>query len=222
MPRHVWAKVYCDLLRHPKIIGRPDSDKVLWLGLILYAKEHAPDTGIISGLSPDDFRGQFGIKANLAKVSAGIEYMLSAGLLLRIGNDGLMLKDFRERQRKAGDTLEAHAARQRAYHEKKRRQNQFTDDVRTAPDLTSSDTASDAHRSDAEVEEEKRNVVIAVHDQGRSPPVANLSLEGLTEVDKAQFKALVAKGKNAEATAFLANVRKRSELQDNPRPEAPR
>lgn len=212
MPRNAWAKVYCDLLRHPKIIGRPDSDKILWLGLILYAKEHAPDTGIIEGLRAEDFRGQFGIKANVSKVAAGLEYLFDVGLLLRVGNNGLMLKDFRQRQQKAGDTPEAHAARQSAYRKRKGRHDLPTGDVTPIPGVTSKVTARDAHRSDAEVEEEKRNSLdlLAKPVEGNpQQPVDNSALEGLAEDDKAQIRRLFADGKGPEATALLAQVRRR-------------
>lgn len=109
--RAAWAKVYCDLLRHPKVIGRPDSDVRLFLGLILYAKEYAPDTGLVA-LSPEDMRSTFGIKAPLKAVLDGIAYFVKESVLVREG-DFVRLRDFAARQKD-----DSSAARTRAWRER--------------------------------------------------------------------------------------------------------
>jgi hypothetical protein len=235
MPRHVWAKVYCDLLRHPKIIGRPDSDVRLFLGLILYAKEYAPETGLVP-LTPAAMRDAFGIKASLSAVKLGVAYFVDCGVLVSDG-EHVRLKDFAERQAKT-DTPEAQAARSKAYYDrhkaqilnKRKTSRGLTDFSRVvsrenSSGLTRMNASDGLTRSHAEVEEEKeRDLDLREEHVGGNPqaPVDNSDLEGLSDSDKAQIQSLLAKGKAAEATALLAKVRKRSELQDNPRPEAPR
>lgn len=113
MAREIWAKVYVNLRYHPKLIGRPDSDFRLWVGLILHAKEHCSDF-IVRDLTPADMRGAFGIKAPVKAVEEGLKYFTAKGMLVEVPG-GLLIRDMAERQAKAGDTPEAHAERQRKY-----------------------------------------------------------------------------------------------------------
>lgn len=99
MPRNVWAKVWCDFLRHPRFRRRPDCDVRLALGLILYAKEYAPGDGVVRDLDAETMRSMFGISAPLTKVQEGLEYFLRCGWLEHADEQGsLRIKDFTERQ----------------------------------------------------------------------------------------------------------------------------
>lgn len=95
----LWAKIDVGLRHHPKLIGRPDADKWLWLCLILHAKEHCPDF-IVRDMTPADMRGAFGIKAALAVVTAALAYFLGKGMLVEQPDGGLLIKDMEERQGK--------------------------------------------------------------------------------------------------------------------------
>ena len=72
MPHFAWAKIFCDLLRHPLLRDRPDSDVRLVIGLILEAKEHSDD-GVIRNLTPASARGLCHIKATTATVKAKVD-----------------------------------------------------------------------------------------------------------------------------------------------------
>lgn len=151
MARELWAKVYVNLRHHPKIIGRPDADFRLWVGLILHAKEHCPDC-VVRDMTAADMRGSFGIKAPVKVVEAGLKYFIRKGMLVEVPG-GLLIRDMAERQAKAGDTPEAHAERQRQYRLR------VADDVRTNGAMTSPQrngmTSPDVSARDAEVDLEK-------------------------------------------------------------------
>lgn len=207
--RNAWAKVYCDFLQHPKILGRSDCGKLLFLGLILYAKFHAPDSGVIYGLGPEEMRGAFGIKAPLKAVEDALLGLLNDGLVLRSGDNGFIIKSFVERQQRAGDTPEAHADRQQKYRQKKKgvtslvRVGDATGDVRVP--------RGDGTRSDAEEEEEKRDDLSAQSHEGEKPLVHSLpvdNLEGLNAADRAQVQRIASTGDGVALAAFLASVKR--------------
>jgi hypothetical protein len=120
-----WAKVYCDLLRHPLLLGRPDSDVRLVLGLILYAKEYAPD-GVLRGITAARAKQLCGITASIEEVQAGLDYLFNESpadesgrhWLYRLNDEAVMIRDFAERQARAGDTPAAHRLRQTAYRQR--------------------------------------------------------------------------------------------------------
>lgn len=150
-PRHPWAKVYVDLRHHPKIFARPDADFRLWACLLLHAKEHCPD-GIVRGLSAADMRGMFGIKASVKAVQAALDYLAVVGWAVPV-EGGLFLPHLEERQRAAGDTPEAHAARSAKYRERHARDGTA---VRKVTALGNHEvTSRDGSKSDTEEEEEK-------------------------------------------------------------------
>lgn len=95
----LWAKIDVGLRHHPKLIGRPDADFRLWVGLILHAKEHCPDF-TVRDLSPSDMRGAFGIKAPVGVVVAGLKYFISKGMLVEQSDGGLLIRDMEDRQGK--------------------------------------------------------------------------------------------------------------------------
>jgi hypothetical protein len=67
--------------RHPKLVTRPDCDRLLWLCLLLHAKEHSPADGVVRGLDAAMMRGLWAIKAPLAKVQEALGYFIAAGML---------------------------------------------------------------------------------------------------------------------------------------------
>lgn len=93
----LWAKIDVGLRHHPKMIGRPDCDKWLWVCLILHAKEHCPDF-IVRDMSPADMRGAFGIKAPASAVVNAIAYFLGKSMLVKQPDGGLLIKDMEDRQ----------------------------------------------------------------------------------------------------------------------------
>jgi hypothetical protein len=99
MARFVWARVWCDLLRHRNFRKRPDCDVRLVVGLILHAKEHSGDQGIVQGLDAEEMRGLFGIKATVQKVQEGLEYLIRIGWLQLSDDKGsYLIRDFADRQ----------------------------------------------------------------------------------------------------------------------------
>lgn len=225
MPRNAWAKVYCDLLRHPKIIGRPDSDVRLFLGLILYAKEYAPETGIVA-LTPSAMRTQFGIKASPASVKAGLSYFVKCGVLVEDG-EYFRIKDFATRQKN-----DSSAARTRDWRERHRDGDgaSQTSSPQPSPPRHSLSHASPDVEGEVEVD-------LGVSSQGlggvggkgttacESVDNAALSREGISESDKAQIQKLFFDGRGPEAVALLASLRAaqvQEKIQKSPVPEAPR
>lgn len=97
MARFVYAKIYCDILRHPMLRGRPDCDARLVVGLILEAKENTDDA-VLHGLTADDARSLCHIKAPVAKVQDGIDYLVQRGWLIPRGEHSYEIKDFMIRQ----------------------------------------------------------------------------------------------------------------------------
>jgi hypothetical protein len=144
MRRPLWAKAYVDLPRHPKLIARSDSDKWLWICLFLHGKEHTFD-GIIRDLTPRDMRNMFNIKASVRKVKLALDYFIEKKMLVPV-KDGLLIRDFVERQAKFGDTPEDHARRQAKYR------RGMLNDVSVTSSVTSRVTSRDGARSDADVD----------------------------------------------------------------------
>lgn len=168
MAKASWAKVYVDLRHHPKLFARPDADFRLWTCLMLHAKEHCPDS-IVRGLSAQDMRGMFGIKASVKVVEAALEYLAQIGWAVPV-EGGLFLPNLEERQRAAGDTPEMHAKRQAKWRDahkndvtNKQEVTSHTKDGVTSPgqhevtarDGSGSDADSDSD-SDADPEEAKK------------------------------------------------------------------
>jgi len=118
LARFVYAKIYCDILRHPLLRGRPDCDVRLVLGLLLEAKEHTDD-GVLRHLTAVDAKELCHIKAPTAKVQAGIDYLVAAGWLIPHPDLAYEIKDFVERQGKT-DSPEAQAERSQRYYESHR------------------------------------------------------------------------------------------------------
>lgn len=148
MAKASWAKIYVDLRHHPKVWTRPDADFRLWTCLILHAKQHCPDS-IVRGLSAQDMRGMFGIKASVKVVEAALEYLAQIGWVVPV-EGGLFLPNLEERQRAAGDTPEMHAQRQAKYR------TAHPSDVTRKQEVTSPRqqrvTSCDGSGSDAEAE----------------------------------------------------------------------
>lgn len=234
MPRNVWAKVYCDLLRHPLLRQRPDCDVRLVVGLVLYAKEHALD-GVLHGLDAEEARGLFGIKAPLRTVQEGWQYLIDEGWLLFDGpSRTYRIRDFVQRQQRAGDTPEAIAIRQQRYYakhkdvvlerkkssraslrESSREETALPNAVLTS-DLTSVHRRPHGSFPHAEEEEERTNSDLsAVTVGGNSQaPVDNAALEAadLTDSDKAQLRNLLGQGKGSEATALFGSLQRDKDL----------
>jgi hypothetical protein len=223
MRRNAWVKLWCDLLRHPLLRRRPDCDVRLVIGLLCHVKEHSPEDGAIRGLDAAEMRGLFGIKASVRQVEEGVEYLLRSGWLLLADDGGsLVIKDFVERQKKAGDPPEAQSERAKRYYSNHRddvlRKRKFSRMVSRENDrekaqvlthgLTQDHMRSHGSSSHAEVEEEKRKSDLSARSEGRNSqePVDNSGLEDLTASDRAQVQALLSQGKATEAAALLASL----------------
>lgn len=113
MARFVYAKVYCDILRHPLFRSRPDFETKLVLGLILEAKEHTED-GVLRKLTAEDARALCYIKASTAKVQEAIDYLVAVGWLIPHPDLAYEIKDFVPRQ--AADSPAERASRWRDAH----------------------------------------------------------------------------------------------------------
>lgn len=198
--RNAWAKIDVGMGRHPKLVTRPDCDRLLWLCLLLHAKEHSPGDGVIRGLDAAMMRGLWAIKAPLAKVQEALAYFIAAGMMF-LHRDGYLIKDFVERQRVGGDTPEAHAARQAAYVHRKKTVSM------TSP-MTSAMTSNDRRHSDAEVEKEKEDVLVAIPHQASVASVEDLRAKAkdLPEFDRLQVHKLLDVGRVAEASAMLEGL----------------
>lgn len=203
MPRHAWAKVYCDLLRHPKIIRRPDSDVRLFVGLILYAKEYAPDTGVVD-LSADEMRGTFGIKAPLKAVEQGLDYFVAQGVLVRNG-PFIQIRDFAARQ--AADSL---ADRQQRWRDRnksgvtKRYAGVLpaSTETSTAPSTQTSTATSTSAFPDVEVEVDQKHV-----DSSKSGESEGREITACESVNNSGSQPADTLG----VTKALAQIRERSE-----------
>lgn len=125
-----WAKVYVDMMRHPKLVWRPDCDRLLWLGLILHCQEYAPSTAIIRDLSPNDLKNLFNIKAPLKMVKDALDYFVSCGIVQKV-SEGLFVTDFIERQ-----APDSQAVRQQRKRDKERNGVVTNRDVRVMPGVT--------------------------------------------------------------------------------------
>lgn len=199
--RHSWAKIYCDLLRHPKIIGRPDCDVRLFLGLILHAKEYSPDHGLVQ-LTPTDMRNAFGIKAPMKSVTDGLAYFLKEGVLLRDG-DHVRIRDFATRQ--AADSA---AERMQRWRDGSRDEGVTKRNGNVYKGVTAPST-----RPSPEVEVEVEDVVSSKsgESEGREftacESVDNSVLEGLSSEQKSKVQALAKAGNGVALTAYLASLR---------------
>lgn len=140
MPHFAWAKIYCDLLRHPLLRDRPDSDVRLVLGLILEAKEHSED-GVIRNLTPQSARGLCHIKASVKTVEAGIDYLVAEDWMVPIGGGSYQIRDFKDRQ-----GADSAASRMRQYR------NRLRDETVTSRNRNVTETSPD---TDTEVEKEE-------------------------------------------------------------------
>lgn len=109
MQRFVYAKVYCDLLRHPRFRNRPDCDIRLVLGLILEAKENTAD-GVIRELTPENARSLCHIKAPVRFVKAALEHLVLSGWLIPHPENAYEIKDFLQRQERdsASERMKRH------------------------------------------------------------------------------------------------------------------
>jgi hypothetical protein len=225
MARNVWAKVWCDILRHPVFARRPDCDKVLGVGLILYAKEYFPDDGVVRGLDAEEMRRAFRISAPTAKVQEGLEYLLRCGWLRFVDDRGsFVIKDFVARQ-KHRDTPEAQRERAKRYYEQhkdevlqkrkfSRQSHDSSDDILTAGITEVSPTRSHAE-SEAESEspddrssqdgesEGKDSTACESGDSVPAPP------ENLSDSDKSQARRLLAQGKATAVLELLAQNQER-------------
>jgi hypothetical protein len=114
VPRWVYFKVYCDVLQHPLLRQRPDCDVRLAIGLMAHAREYGGPEGILQGIDAAEARALFGIKAPLAKVQEGLDYLFGVGWLLKV-DGGFVIRKFKARQGK-NDSLESQAARQARYY----------------------------------------------------------------------------------------------------------
>jgi hypothetical protein len=215
MPRNVWAKVWCDFLRHPRFRRRPDCDKVLALGLILYAKEYAANDGVVRDLDADAMRSMFGISAPLQKVQDGLEYFLQCGWLEHTDERGsLRIKDFVRRQ--AADSA---AVRVQRWREGK--SNGDANESVTKP-LRKTNAKVTRGRYDVtgvalpEVEEEEEEDhdrrAVDGESEGKSSQAAasvdrqQQSIASLSESDRLRVTKLLTAGRAAEATALLAEL----------------
>lgn len=194
MPRNIWAKVYCDLLRHPRFIGRPDSEVRLWLGLILYAKEYSPERGEVA-MSAEAMRQTFGIQAPMSAVRAGLAYLVDAGLLVREG-EKFRIRDFGERQGpdSAAERTSRWRDKRRDDHETKRHGNVSTNVSTSSPEV------------EVEEEKEKKRSSAQGHEGQSTGLVDNPDLSGLSESDKAQVQRLLRSGRAQDAIALLGQV----------------
>lgn len=113
MARFVYAKVYCDILRHPLFRSRPDFETKLVLGLILEAKEHTED-GVLRKLTAEDARALCHIKASAQKVQEALDYLVSVGWLIPHPELAYEIKDFLPRQE--ADSAADRMARWREAH----------------------------------------------------------------------------------------------------------
>lgn len=129
-----WAKVYVDMMRHPKLVWRPDCDRLLWLGLILHCQEYAPSTAIIRDLSPSDLKNLFNIKAPLKMVKDALDYFVSCGIVQHV-TEGLFVTDFIERQ-----APDSQAVRQQRKRDKERNGPVTNRDVRVTRSVTTAVT----------------------------------------------------------------------------------
>lgn len=235
MPRFVWARVWCDLLEHRNFRKRPDCDIRLVVGLILYAKKHSGDAGLVEGLDAEEMRGLFGIKAPLQRVEEAVEYLLRIGWLQHADDHGnYVIKDFIERQTKT-DSSEAQKARAKRYYENhkdevltKRKfsrgltsehsQSHALEHTRSHAGLTASDQNGLTPQSHADVDEDEDPRSGSSSKDGESEGKDSHTCESvdnaqaipanLSESERSHFLKLVKDGKASEATAFLAELRR--------------
>lgn len=199
--RHSWAKVYCDLLRHPKIIGRPDSDVRLFLGLILHAKEYSPDHGLVQ-LTPTDMRNAFGIKAPMKAVLDGLAYFIKEGVLQQEA-EHVRIRDFATRQ--AADSA---AERMQRWRDGTRDESVTKRNNGVYKNVTAPST-----RASPEVEVEVEDVVSSKsgESEGREPTacetVDNSGFPGLNPEQRAHALALLKASDVPGLAAYFASLR---------------
>lgn len=166
MARELWAKIDVGMLHHPKLVVRPDSDRFLWVCLILHAKEHAPESGEVLGITPTDMRSLFHLRCPVKQVEAAMAYFVSCGLLVPVDN-GWVVRDFVERQ-----AAYSHEALREHWAEVKRKQrdkskDKSKDKQRTAP----GQLLGNAGLEEEEEEEKNKSMCGAVeHGIGCEPP----------------------------------------------------
>jgi hypothetical protein len=240
MPRFVWARVWCDLLEHRNFRKRPDCDIRLVVGLILYAKKHSGDAGLIEGLDAEEMRGLFGIKASTQRVQEGLEYLLRIGWLQLVDDHGsYVIKDFIERQTKT-DSSEAQKARAQRYYAShkdailtKRKfsrgltseqpQSHALEHPRSHAGLTALDRDGLTPQSHADVDEDEDPRSARSSKDGESEGKDTTACESvdnpqaipanLSESERSHVLKLWKDGKGSDATAFLASIqRKRGAL----------
>lgn len=120
MQRFVYAKVYCDLLRHPLFRDEPDFYVKLGVGLILEAREHTTD-GVLRRMTAASVKGLCHLRASVPQIQRCIDYLVAEGWLIPHPDEAYELKDFIERQGRF-DTPEAQAARAKTYYDTHREQ----------------------------------------------------------------------------------------------------
>lgn len=169
MASYAWAKIYCDLLRHPLLRGRPDCDKVLVLGLILEAKEHSLD-GVLRNLTAKSAKGICNIEASVRQVQQGIDYLVSVHWLIPVDRQGSFeIRDFRTRQ--AADSSAERTARWRK--QPLQRINGHETRARRERDETSHKRLANVTSPSPEVEVEKRYVACTQSHEEREAVIHN-------------------------------------------------
>lgn len=157
MPRYLWAMVDVQMRNDQKLFGRPDCDFRLWTCLILYAKELAPD-GQIRGLTAEDLRGMFGIKAPLKAVDEALAHFVKVKMTRWLSLDGkpgdFVMVNLSKRQSSSKDNPAAAAERQRR---KRERDRVVTGDVTEAVTGDKTRDASVMRHAEEEEEEEEEN-----------------------------------------------------------------
>lgn len=176
MARFVYAKVYCDILRHPLFRSRPDFETKLVLGLILEAKEHTED-GVLRKLTAEDARALCHIKASVQKVQEAIDYLVAVGWLIPHPELAYEIKDFLPRQE--ADSAADRMARWRETHR---------------DDPVTKRNEDPKRKSDETVT--KRNAV-----RNSASPDKEGEVDVEEEVEKNKNKILAAEGKNRPLVA---------------------
>lgn len=234
-----WAKIWCDILRHRRFRDRPDSDKLLAVGLILEAQENT-ENGVLRNLTAENAKAWFHLKASVKQVQAGLDYMISGGWLVEV-EGGFLIPTFEERQ--SADSKALRTKRWRETHPLPVTKGHT--DARRNVTETSRDTETKRHRNRDETSGETsshtstpalpdlraldlKHVVSSRGGVRGGEPTACESVDNSTidaanipETDKIQLRELLKSGRFTEATAFFSSLHAAAEEPDKARlPEA--
>lgn len=138
MPRDLWAKIAVETRDDPKLICRPEWERLFWINLILLAKEKTSD-GILRGYTPAMLRTYCAVKASAKAVVTALEYFQTTGML-EATSGALTLVNYIKRQGEYDINAERDKWRERKQRQRDRSRDSHagqagSHDV-TGPDVT--------------------------------------------------------------------------------------